>query len=48
MSADAIFAIVAIPIIVAWTAYRIWVMRKRLRLWRELERLAEESKQPPK
>jgi hypothetical protein len=44
MSADAIFAVVAIPLIFAWTAWRIVVFRRRARLLRELTRLIAESK----
>lgn len=41
---DIVFLAVAYVLIIAWTWYRIWVMRKGIRLRRELERLLDESK----
>jgi len=48
MSGDTIvFLAVSYVLIAAWTGYRIWVMRKAVKLRRMLERLAAESKQQP-
>ncbi len=43
-SGDIVFLAVSFVLIAAWTAYNISTMRKRNKLWRELKRLAEESK----
>ena len=43
MSGEAVFIAVSIAIIFAFTAYEIWVLRRRLRLHRELKRLLDEA-----
>ena len=42
-SSDAIFLAIALPAILAFTAWRIWVMRKASRLYRELHRMLDEA-----
>ena len=44
MSGEAVFILVSIVLIAAWTAYNIWDVRRATKLWRELERMIEESK----
>ena len=47
-SSDAIVLAVALPLIVAYTAWNIWRVRKSARLYRELhELLRKRDEQPP-
>jgi hypothetical protein len=39
-----VFLAVSFVLIFAWTAYNIWTVRKSTRLWRELQKLAEDQK----
>lgn len=41
MSGQAVFILVSIVLIIAWTAYNISTVRRTTRLMRELERLRE-------
>jgi hypothetical protein len=53
MSGDAVFVIVSVILIFAFTGYMIWVMNRRTRLLRQLEQLlrdgenAEATKESP-
>jgi hypothetical protein len=44
MTGDMVFAGVLIALIFAFTAYSIWVMRRRLRLIRELQRMLDDAR----
>jgi hypothetical protein len=48
MSGQAVFIGSSVLLIFAYTAYMIWVMRKRTRLMRELQRLLDEANSDPK
>lgn len=39
-----VFLAVSFVLIIAWTAYNIWRVRKSARLYRELQRMVEEQK----
>jgi len=43
MSGDAVFVVVSIAIIFAFTAYRIWVDQKARRLYKKLQQLIDEA-----
>ena len=44
MSGEAVFIVVSILLIAAYTAYNIWTVRKSQKLYKELQRLIEEQK----
>ncbi|HKS23135.1 MAG TPA: hypothetical protein VJZ76_10085 [Thermoanaerobaculia bacterium] len=39
-----VFLAVSFALIIAWTSYNIWRVRKSTRLYRELQRMVEEQK----
>lgn len=41
---DAVFLAVSFVLIIAWTAYNIWRVRRSQRLYRELQKLLDEQK----
>ena len=43
---DAVFLAVSFVLIIAWTAYNIWTMRRRHRLYREIQKLIDQQKKP--
>lgn len=45
---DVVFLAVALVLIFAWTAYNIWTMRRRHRLYREIQKLIDQQKTPDK
>jgi ABC-type nickel/cobalt efflux system permease component RcnA len=40
-----VFLAVSFVLIIAWTAYNIWNVRRSTRLWRELQKMIEEQKE---
>jgi len=38
------FLAVSFVLIIAWTAYNIWTVRRSTRLWRDLQKMIDEQK----